>query len=132
MDSRLGRHLIRTITLLIAGFVMIGQASAHPGHRAESRNEVGVMQSASVLVGDASEMQSPACPGHGGGDCCCDEVFAHAPPQQQSVALVSPRGWRLAPPPAMPNVRVRAPRAVLSVAFLPLIGSCGSRGPPST
>jgi hypothetical protein len=125
-------NLIRTIALLIGAFFLIGQASAHPGHDAERGPSLGPMQGPDVhAASEARRVSTPGCPGHGGGECCCDEVFAHAPPQQQTLPLAPPLASSLAPWPALPGLRVRARQGAPSLTIPPVIGSRGSRGPPS-
>jgi hypothetical protein len=131
MASRAVLNLIRTIALLIGAFVVIGQASAHADHHAEFAPSLGAVAAAHEEADAAQILSIPGCPGHGGGECCCDEVFAHAPPQQQTLPLAPPLALRLASRFALPRLRVRAAHGVVSLTVPPVIGSRGSRGPPS-
>ncbi|HXU66912.1 MAG TPA: hypothetical protein VN707_06095, partial [Casimicrobiaceae bacterium] len=124
-------RLIRTSGLLLAAFLLVGHASAHPGHLAEAA-PIAIGGHTGSSHGDRSNLPQlradPSCPDDDTGSCCCTEQTAHAPsqphalPAQQTEALTAPRS---------PPARVVVVRDEVRVSVPPLIGSRGSRGPPS-
>ena len=116
---------IRTLGLLVAAFLLVAQASAHPGHRAEA---------ATIALGshvaDRSLPQVHAdrsCPDDDGGSCCCSEQAAHAPSQPH--ALPTPQARALTGP-RPPRARIVVVRNDVPAVLPPLVGSRSSRGPP--
>ncbi|HEX6792217.1 MAG TPA: hypothetical protein VF304_00080 [Casimicrobiaceae bacterium] len=119
--------VIRKAGLLLAAFLLIAQASAHPGHRPESApaaigEHAGGRSNLPQLRADKS------CPDDDGGSCCCTEQTAHAPSQPH--AIPPPQTDALTAPQSRPALVVVV-RNDVPAPIPPLIGSRGSRGPPS-
>jgi hypothetical protein len=124
-------RMIRKIGLLLAAFLLIGQAAAHPGHLAEAAQSA-IGGHAPLSHGERSNLPQlradRSCPDDDSGSCCCTEQTAHAPSQPH--ALPPPQTDALTTPRSRP-ARVVAVRNDVPASVPPLIGSRGSRGPPS-
>jgi hypothetical protein len=118
--------------LTLLGLLLVGHASAHRAYHADlaiHSSAAAVVDSRQTVANDAFR-SVPGCPGHGGGECCCDQVFAHSPPQPQTHAI-APTALSLPIAPVVPSVGVRASR-IPPVPFACIVtGSRGLRGPPS-
>jgi hypothetical protein len=124
-------RMIHAIGLLLAAFLLIGQASAHPGHRAEAAPIALGSGDAALSHSERSNLPQVradrSCPDDDGGSCCCTEQAAHAPSQPH--ALLPPQARALTAARPQP-ARVVVVRDHVTVPLPPLIGSRGSRGPP--
>jgi hypothetical protein len=125
-------RMIRTIGLLLGAFLLIGQASAHPGHRAEALSIAIGGGHAGLTHGARSDLPQlradRSCPDDDTGSCWCTEQTAHAPPQPH--ALPPPQTDALTAPQSRPARVVVVVRSEVPAPIPTLIGSCGSRGPP--
>ncbi|HET9750721.1 MAG TPA: hypothetical protein VFS06_15575 [Casimicrobiaceae bacterium] len=127
--------LIDVIAAVFVFLAAIASADAHPGHFPDA--SVAPHGSASGVAHDARlataalphriELHAPGCPGDGPGNCCCTQD-AHVPLPSSQFALPAAT-VRFAAPARVTRLVVEVP--AIPVARPTVIGSRGSRGPPS-
>jgi len=127
--------LIRVLAAAFVVLASVGSAQAHFGHFSDASvardsPATGVAHDAQFLAAALPhrlELHAPGCPGNGSGNCCCTQDAHASLPSSQfalrapatAIASIVPVACRLVPMRARPALRPI------------VIGSRGSRGPPS-
>jgi len=127
--------LIHVIAAAFVFLASVGAAHAHIGHFPDTsvahyESTAGAGHDANFVTAVLShrlELHAPGCPGDGSGNCCCTQD-AHVPLPSSQFALPAAT-VRFATPARVTRLVVEVP--AIPVARPTVIGSRGSRGPPS-